>query len=371
MQNTKKAPVIFLMIFCSTFALAQKKKKKELPPPKAEIVETDISNKSKADETEYISPPVALSNDNIRTEKPKIIEKLNLDFNAKKCACDNSSLFLTDKQLGEGMTWQSFALKGKVKSLKNVEKRDTLVGYSETLSKGNIVEMTFSDKGFLQTHIKDMMDKVSKPQDFKSISHIFYNSENQIIESEIYLVDMKNLMAKNHFLYNEMGLYEVETTDKNKKPIQKRTTFDCYKTDNQFFVVKKELYIDRNRETNEMLVFNDKNQLIKKQEISNNDENTTNNKTKTFVYNNLGLLTEENVLKNDGTIKSYIHHIYNPKGDVIKSVYKNGDYIVYDYKYDNQNNWIWKQKTEFEKSKFSDEMQIDERLTWDRSIVYY
>lgn len=289
MQNTIKANVIFLMIFCSTFALAQKKKKKEIPPPpKTEIVQTDISNKSEADEIEYISPPVALSNENIRTEKPKMVEILNLNSNAKKCACDNSSLFLTDKQLGEGITWKDFALKGNIKSIKNVERRDTLVGYSETLSKGNIVEMTFSYKGFLETHSRDMMDKLSKSQSFKSISQLFYNSENQIITTEIYLADMKNLMAKNRFLYNEMGLYEVETTDKDKKPIQKRTTFDCYKTDNQFFVVKKELYTDRNQETHEMMVFNRKNQLIKKQEISNNDGNTTNNKTKTFGYNNLG-----------------------------------------------------------------------------------
>jgi len=373
MQIIKKTSVIILLISCSTFVLGQKKKKISLPPPpKAESVKTEtISETNNTNEIEYMAPPIALPNDNIRTEQPKIIEKINLDSNAKKCACDNSSFFLTDKELGEGITWRDFALKGNIKSIKSVEKRDTLAGYSETLSKGNIVEMTFSDKGFLQTHSRDMMDKLSKSQGFKSISQLFYNSENQIITSEIYLVDMKNLMAKNHFLYNEMGLYEVETTDKDKKAIQKRTTFDCYKTDNQFFVVKKELYTDRNQETNEMMVFNSKNQLIKKQEISNNDGNTTNNKTTTFVYNNLGLLTEENFLKSDKTIKSYIHHIYNPKGDMIKSVYKNGDYTVYDYKYDNQNNWIWKQKTEYEKSRFGDEMQIGERLTWDRSILYY
>lgn len=367
----KKINSLILLIFCFSIVLGQKKKQKSLPPPKMEVIKPSVAEATnKVSDIQYVSPP-ALPNDHINIQKPKIIENLNLDSNTKRCACDNVAIILGADKFGEGFMAKDFGLRGNVKSIKNVEKRDTLVGYSETLSKGNIVEMTFSDNGFLQTHIKDMMDKVNNSQGFKSISQLFYNPENQIIESEICLVDMKNLMAKNHFLYNEMGLYEVKTTDKNKKPIQKTTTFDCYKTDNQFFVVKKELYTERNRETNEMLVFNSKDQLIKKQEISNNDGDTTNNKTKTFVYNNLGLLTEENFLKNDGTIKSYIHHIYNPKGDVIKSVYKNGDYIVYDYKYDNQNNWIWKQKTEFEKSRFSNEMQIDERLTWDRSIVYY
>ena len=60
----------------------------------------------------------------------------------------------------------------------------------------------------------------------------------------------------------------------------------------------------------------------------------------------------------------------NPVG-LAAGLDKNGDYIVYDYKYDAQNNWIWKRKTEYEKSRFGSEMEITERLTWDRTIEYY
>jgi len=367
----KKINSLLLLIFCFTIALGQKKKQKPLPPPKVEVIKPSVVDEAnKVSDIQYISPPT-LPNENINVQEPKVIENLNLDSNAKKCACDNVAIILGADKFGEGFIAKDFGLRGNVKSIKNIEKRDTLVGYSETLSKGNTVDLTFSNQGFLQTYAKEMMNKWSKSQGLESFSQVFYNDKNQIINTEIYLGDKKNLMAKNHFLYNAMGLYEVEITDKDKKPLQKKITFECSKTENEFFVVKKDINEERKQETNEMYVFNTKNQLIKKQEIFNSYGDTKRNKTSTFVYNNLGQLTEENFLNQDGTIRDYLHHQYNPKGDVIKSVYKDGDYIVYYYKYDNQNNWIWKQKTSFEKSRFSNEMQIDERLTWDRTILYY
>lgn len=178
-------------------------------------------------------------------------------------------------------------------------------------------------------------------------------------------------MAKNLFLYNEMGFYQMQRTDKDNKPSQTRIMFECFKTDKTFSVIKKDVDKARNHETNEMYVFNNQNQLVKKQEIFNNGGNTTKNKTSAYVYNNLGQLTEENFLSKDGTIRNYLHHQYNPQGDVLKSIYKDGEYILYDYKYDNQNNWIWKRKTSYEKSRYGNEMEIDERLTWDRTILYY
>jgi len=359
-----------LLIFCFTIAIGQKKKQKPLPTPKVEAVKPSVVDEAKVSDIQYISPPT-LPNENINVQEPKVIENLNLDSNAKKCTCDNPAIIFAGDKLGEGITAKDFGLKGKVKSIRNVEKRDTLVGYSETLSRGNIVEITFSNQGFLETNSREMSDKLSQSQGFKSFSKVFYDNKNQIISSEIYLGDANNLMAKNHFLYNAMGLYEVEITDKDKKTIKKKITFECSKNDKEFFVVKKEINEERKQETKEMYVFNTKNQLIKKQEIFNSYGDTKRNKTSTFVYDNLGQLTEENFLNQDGTIRDYLHHQYNPQGDVIKSVYKDGDYIVYDYQYDNQNNWIWKQKTSFEKSRFSNEMQIDERLTWDRTILYY
>lgn len=366
----RKINSFLLLIFCFTIALGQKKKQKPLPPPKVEAIKPSVVEEAKVSDIQYILPP-ALPNENINVQEPKIIENLNLDSNAKKCACDNVAIILGADKFGEGFMAKDFDLRGNVKSIKNVEKRDTLVGYSETLSKGNTVDLTFSNQGFLETHTKEMMDKWSKSQGLESFSQVFYNDKNQIIKSEIYLGDKKNLMAKNHFLYNKMGFYQIQRTNKNNKPTQDKITFECFKTDNTFSAIKKDVDKERDHENNEMYVFNTQNQLVKKQEIFNNDGNTTENKTSAYVYNNLGQLTEENFLNQDGTIRNYLHHQYNSQGDVIKSVYKDGDYIVYDYKYDNQNNWIWKQKTSFEKSRFSDEMKIDERLTWDRTISYY
>lgn len=359
----KKNYSFILLISCFTIVFGQKKKQKSLPPPKAEALVTESKTETdQKEEIQYIAPP-ASANGFSNNAKPKIIENLNLDSNAKKCACDNPALILAVEQLDGGITLKDFGLKGSIKIIKNVEKRDTLVGYSETLSKGNTVEMQFSENGLLnQYSIQDTKQKYLKS---KSILHYNTNYRPTFIES-FYGDNLKPV--KHIFQYNEQGLYgillELESKIHNK-------IYECSKTENEFFVVKKEIDEERNNETNEMYVFNTKNQLIKKQEISNNDGNTTNNKTKTFVYNNSGLLTEENFLKNDGTIRSYIHHQYNPQGDVIKSVDNDGDYIIYDYKYDNQNNWIWKRKTSYEKSRFSNEMQIDERLTWDRTISYY
>ena len=110
---------------------------------------------------------------------------------------------------------------------------------------------------------------------------------------------------------------------------------------------------------------------IKKQKIINYKQNTIENNTTAYIFNDSGLLIEEQFLKKDGTIRNKLLHQYNKQGDIIKSTYKNGDYIVYDYKYDAQNNWIWKRKTEYEKSRFGSEMEITERLTWDRTIEYY
>lgn len=92
------------------------------------------------------------------------------------------------------------------------------------------------------------------------------------------------------------------------------------------------------------MVYNPKNQLIKKQKIINYKQNTIENNTTAYIFNDSGLLIEEQFFEKDGTIRNKLLHQYNKQGDIIKSTYKNGDYIVYDYKYDAQNNWIWKRK---------------------------
>lgn len=369
----KKTLFIILLLFCSISAFGQKKKKKptEQPPRAEKIPSTETMERTALEPVQYIAPPSPASpRDVVSVEKPKILEKLNIDSNAEKCACKSTNrIMATDYE--EGFTLENSGLKGRVKSIKNIEKRDTLVGFSETLSKSNIVEKQFSEKGFLQFYSHENLDKWNKDQKLKSKLLLSYNTENQIDSIEHYFINMEKPMGSNQFLYNEMGLYVSNVIDYETREIAKKFTFECSKTPTEYFVIKKEIDEKREKEVNELLVFNLKNQLIRKQEIINIKQNTTKNKTKIFVYNESGFLTEENYLDENNAIKSYIHHQYNKQGDIVKTTYKSGDYSVFKYKYDPQNNWIWKEQKEFEGNRYSKEMEIWSRITWDRTILYY
>ena len=119
---------------------------------------------------------------------------------------------------------------------------------------------------------------------------------------------MEKPIGINQFLYNETGLCASRVIDNESKETAKKFTFEYSKTPTEYFLIKKEIDQKREKEVNELLVFNLKNQLIRKQKIINIKQNTTKNNTKIFVYNESGFLTEENYLEENNAIKNYFHH---------------------------------------------------------------
>jgi hypothetical protein len=367
-MKLKKTSFLILLICCFSFAMAQKKKIQKNTPPKIEKIPTPIiKDQTVPNQIEYVAPPLAVLGNYERNETPKVLEKLKLYDEAKKCACPNVELILAADKMGEGITAKDYGLEGNVKNLKTIEKRDTLVGYSETLSKGNTVEMLFLENGLLSNYF--IQNTSNKNLNSKTVLH--YTTANQLTFIESFYGNNVKPVAKYIFQYDdEQKFYGILMELQQQKKIHHQM-YECSKTENEFFVIKNQPDKENNREENELLVYNPKNQLIKKQKIINYKQNTIENNTTAYIFNDSGLLIEEQFLKKDGTIRNKLLHQYNKQGDIIKSTYKNGDYIVYDYKYDAQNNWIWKRKTEYEKSRFGSEMEITERLTWDRTIEYY
>lgn len=365
--------LIIPFLFCNIFVIAQKKKKQTPPPPTIEKtmpIKTEEISVEK--DIEYMSPPVpAPAEDKVYREPEKKIENLSLNPDAKKCACKDVAMILASDKRGEGITSKGWLLKGKVKSVKIIEKRDTLVGYESSLSRGNIKDLTFSEQGSLQSAVYENMGNQSKNNlKLKDKNLFFYNSKNLLESIKFYFSDSESPLGSYQFLYNEMGLSELKLNNEKDKTSHTKSTFNCSQTNNEYYVLKQEKNF-QDSEENELLIFNKKNELLKKQTIVNVRQNTTSNRSTSYVYNDLGFVTEEKSLNKDGSVKSYVRHQYNDKGDLEKSVYDDGEYTVYEYKYDSQNNWIYKKETVFAKNRFSGEMKIDQRITWERSITYY
>jgi len=373
MNNTS---LLLLLCFCSTITFAQNKKpKRVLPAPKVESVkpaETVEVKVEKAPVIWNIEPAPATQS---RAKKEVVFDTLVIPANETSCACNNMALLLKSEL--NGIHYEN--MKGRVKQVITLEKRDTTVGYWETLSPGNEETTLYSRTGMLTEHTRKMIDRFSKKtlQFTNLISGLVieYDEQNKPVSCKIYFIDTAKPLTTLLYSYKNDGLVSVESVvDKTSAAApydnKLKCLFFCSKTGNQLTMAKYEYNNDFNNKAT-MIVYNLQNQIIQKQEIEHRKDIGSKNKTAFFTYNSSGQLINKSLKQDDGSKQIVITYTYNTQGNVIKEQFADGDYTVYTYQYDVNKNWIRQQKTEYEKNSYSDKMEINSRLTRVRKIEYY
>jgi|GEM_PF-2568442 len=376
----------FLIILLSLFFVleceAQKKRRK---PPVVLLQPKTIDEIKSAEPTEREKDSIFFSVPAPKTfapinQQPGILKStfdtIAVPAQANLCPCNRIDLlFATDKMTG-GLSAKYWKFKGNIKKILTTEKRDTTMGYWETLSPGEVSEQSFSPEGMLLYTETRKTKRTDSDMELYSKVAYQYDNNNKPLKADVYFLHPSEPVATLKFDYNNDGglykMYSEKNTNLNKggaaDPVE--VYFKCWQQNGSYYMLQN-MFKENIREQQSYYIFDVNGNVIGKEEIENNKYKTKRHTKEKYLYNVQGILLRHSFLDDDGSERNFIAITKDSHGNTTKEIWSNGEYNEYKYKYDATGNWIWKQQTGYSKNIFTSKLEISVRMTWQREIEYY
>lgn len=324
-------------------------------------------------ETSGIQPPPVMQTNPRPAALAGTPDTIKIPTGATPCPCNRMDLIFTDNEKAATPFAMRRKMKGKIKKLWTTEKRDTTVGYWETLSPGEVEETLFSPAGMLLYTATEKIKRNNSDITLSSKISFRYDSDNNPREADLYVLSANPIVFT--FDYAPKGslrsIYTGKDTSLDKRQGKDMTIhFKCWQLDKRYYLLRN-VFIAQVKTEQSGFVFDDAGNLMEKEQLEYRASKTSKHTKEKFGYNGQGMLTQHAYLERNGDTKSVITITNDRYGNPVKELWGSGAYTAYEYKYDPQGNWIWKRQTVYEHNAFSGQPEISERINFKRAIEYY
>jgi len=321
-------------------------------------------------------------NENLTIYDPKVsddlkktylhqIDSITVPSEAILCPCNRIDLLLANNELNINYTLKDLNLKGSIKNIiTTTHPNIALPG----ISLQNTIEESLFSKTNLLLQSKSRKIK-QKPNDLELYKNFVfqYNDKNLPAKVDLYLLDsLQPIIRLTHvYDYNDT-LLKLILINPNEKTNSagSEINFKCWQQNGNYLILQNIFNPQKSKEQI-LFVYNADNNLIRKEKNYIDRYKDQQHTIIKYFYDEKKRLIKQSYLSNSEKESSFVTIKNDAYGNIIKELWENGDYNAYQYKYDAKGNWIWKQKTVYEKNIFNQKIELSSKTTFENQIEYY
>ena len=308
--------------------------------------------------------------DDLKKTYPHQIDSITVPSDAILCPCNRIDLLLANNELNINYTLKDLNLKGSIKNITTTTHPNIAL---PSISLQNTIEESLFSKTNLLLQSKSRKIK-QKPNDLELYKNFVfqYNDKNLPAKVDLYLLDsLQPIIRLTHvYDYNDtlLKLILINPSEKTNSA-GSEINFKCWQQNGNYLILQNIFNPQKNKEQI-LFVYNADNNLIRKEKNYIDRYKDQQHTIIKYFYEKKRLI-KQSYLSNNEKESSFITIKNDAYGNIIKELWENGDYNAYQYKYDAKGNWIWKQKTVYEKNIFNQKIELSSKTTFENQIEYY